>query len=358
MNYVGIDLHSNNNFTTIANPEGQRLFEKRLPNDLSMILARLDEHAPITSVAVESTYNYYWLTDGLLDAGHRVLLANPLAMEPYSGLKHQDDKYDAGWIAELQRLGILPCSHLYSRRWRGVRDVLRQRSRFVQQKTSVLLSLQSRFARCLGHNLSKSDLLRGPLLDLRDEDQNLAALTQVNLIRSLHEQIQLLEDRVRWKLEMEAPSYRRLIATDGIGPVLAATIALETGDLSRFRRVGKYASYARVVQTGRWSNFKKKGKGNRRCGNRYLGWAFHEAAHCMNRCSGTMQDFRKRGMRQGKPARVVWSTMANKVCRGLYFVMRDGVKFSPEQPFGSIRGRTKEGVSSERECSETKPGRD
>jgi hypothetical protein len=74
MNYVGIDLHSNNNFTVIANPEGRRLFERRIPNDLKVILARLDEHAPIASVAVEITYNYYWLTDGLLDAGTEFFL--------------------------------------------------------------------------------------------------------------------------------------------------------------------------------------------------------------------------------------------------------------------------------------------
>ena len=131
MNYVGIDLHSNNNYVVIVDQAGARIYEKRLPNDVRAILAGLENHLPIASVAVESTYNYYWLTDGLLDAGYKVLLANPLAMVPYSGLKHQDDKYDAGWMAALQRLGILPQSHMYGRQWRGLRDLLRQRSRWV-----------------------------------------------------------------------------------------------------------------------------------------------------------------------------------------------------------------------------------
>jgi transposase len=334
MNYVGIDLHSNNNLTVIADQGGRRLFERRLPNDLGVILARLAEFGPIASVAVESTYNYYWLTDGLLDAGYTTLLANPLAMEPYKGLKHQDDKYDAGWMTVLQRYGILPQAHLYDRQWRGIRDVLRQRSWYVQEKTAVLLSLQGRFARCLGCNLSKSDLLSRSLPDLGDEEQNLAARTQVSLIRSLMEQIRVLENRVRDRLETDSPLYRRLVAVDGIGLVLASTIALETGDLSRFRRVGNYASYARVVPSGQYTNFKKKGKGNRRCGNRYLGWAFHEAAHCMNRCCGGMREYYKGQTRRGKHPRVVWSAMADKICRGLYFVMRDGVKFSPERLFG------------------------
>lgn len=334
MNYAGIDLHSNNNLTVIANQAGRRLFEGRLPNDLEVILARLAEFGPIASVAVESTYNYYWLTDGLLDAGYKTLLANPLAMQPYKGLKHQDDKYDAGWIAELQRLGILPRAHLCDRRWRGVRDVLRLRSWHVQEKTAVFLSLQGRYARCLGRNLGKSDLLSWPPPDLGDGEQNLAARTQASLIRGLEELIQTLEERVRSRLETDSPLYRRLVAVDGIGLVLASTIALETGDLGRFRRVGDYASYARVVPSGRYTNFKKKGKGNRRSGNRYLGWAFHEAAHCMNRCCEGMREYRKRQARRGKHPRVVWSAMANKICRGLYFVMRDGVKFSPELLFG------------------------
>ena len=334
MNFVGIDLHSNNNYTVIANQQGRRLFEKRLPNELDIILGRLSEYDPIGGVALESTFNYYWLADGLVDAGYRTLLANPLAMEPYRGLKHQDDKYDAGWMAELLRLGILPRSHRYRRRWRGVRDVLRQRSCFVQDKTRLLLSLQSRYARCLGVSISKSALLGGELPDLGDPDQNLAAWTQWQQIRSLLEQIQLLEQRVKDRLQPESPRYGRLIEIHGIGPILASTIALETGDLGRFRRVGKYASYARVVPSGSWTNYRQKGPGNRRCGNRYLGWAFHEAAHCMNCCGGPIQDFRRRELAKGKHARTVWSAMANKICRGVYFVMRDGVKFSPERLFG------------------------
>ena len=319
----------------ILNQEGDRVLERRLPNDLGLIVNRLRDFEPIGSVAVESTYNYYWLTDGLLDAGFPVVLANPLAMKPYSGLKHQDDKSDAGRLAQLQRLGILPRGHLYNRQWRGVRDVLRQRSRWVEEKTRVLLSLQGRYARCLGLNLGKSALLSGKLPDLGDADQSLAARSQVQVIRALQEQIRELEERVRERLTVGNPLlYRRLTAIDGIGPVLASTIVLESGDLSRFPRVGNYAGYARVVESGRWSNDKKKGAGNRRSGNRYLGWAFHEAAHCMNRSSGRIQEYRRRQLRKGKHPRVVWSAMANKICRAFYFVMRDGVEFSPRQLFG------------------------
>lgn len=175
-----------------------------------------------------------------------------------------------GWMVDLQRFGILPEAHLYSRQWRGVRDVLRQRSRWVRERTRALLSLQSRYARCRGWNLGKSDLFSGPLPDLGDAEQNWAAGSQVRIIRSLNEEIEILEKRVYKRLALEEECHRRLMEIPGIGPVLASTIVLETGDLSRFRRVGKYASYARVVKSGQWTNHRKKGPGNRRSGNRYL----------------------------------------------------------------------------------------
>jgi transposase len=237
-------------------------------------------------------------------------------------------------MAELQRLGILPQSHLYGREWRGVRDLLRQRSRWVREKIRVLLSLQSRYARCLGVNLSKSALIHHPLPQLGDVDQELAAQSQVHILSCLQEEIGSLEQRVAGQLQLKDEKYRRLTDVHGIGPVLAATIVLESGELSRFRRVGKYASYARVVQSGQWTNFKKKGTGNRRCGNKYLGWAFHEAAHCMNRCDGWVQEYRGRQVGGGKHPRSAWSAMANKICRAFYFVMRDGIEFSPQQLFG------------------------
>ncbi len=58
-------------------------------------------HAEITGFVVESTYNWYWLVDGLMEAGYRVHLANPAAMQQYSGLKYTDDRSDARWVGDI-----------------------------------------------------------------------------------------------------------------------------------------------------------------------------------------------------------------------------------------------------------------
>jgi hypothetical protein len=61
----------------------------------------------------ESTFNWYWLVDGLMDLGYRVHLANPAAIQQYSGLKYTDDDSDALWLAEMLRLGILREGYIY-----------------------------------------------------------------------------------------------------------------------------------------------------------------------------------------------------------------------------------------------------
>ena len=125
---AGIDLHSNNLVCGIVDAAGQHVFEKKLPCDLSAVLQALKPFQKrLKSIAVESTFNWYWLVDGLQDAGYDTQLANPAAMQQYSGLKQTDDKSDAFWLAEQLRLNILPTGHICDRKLRAVRDLLRRR---------------------------------------------------------------------------------------------------------------------------------------------------------------------------------------------------------------------------------------
>ena len=104
--YGGIDLHSTNSVVVLMNEQDEVIYQKRLPNDLPTILGQLaPHHAAIEGLVVESTYNWYWLVDGLMDADYRVHLANPAAIQQYSGLKYSDDHSDARWLGHLLRLG-------------------------------------------------------------------------------------------------------------------------------------------------------------------------------------------------------------------------------------------------------------
>ena len=107
--FAGIDLHSNNLMIGIVDQDGKRLKHQKLDCDLLQVIRFLKPFKPrFKSLAVESTYNWYWLVDGLRARSYPVVLANPAQIEQYSGIKHADDKSDAYFLAELQRLGILP----------------------------------------------------------------------------------------------------------------------------------------------------------------------------------------------------------------------------------------------------------
>ena len=152
--YGAIDLHSNNNVTVLMDEKDKVVYQKRLTNDLPLILEQLSPYASsIEGIVVESTYNWYWLVDGLMEKGHRVHLANTAAIQQYEGLKYTDDDSDARWLAHLFRLGVLPEGYIYPKEERAVRDLLRKRSQLVRQKTANLLSIQNLYSRNTGSSI-------------------------------------------------------------------------------------------------------------------------------------------------------------------------------------------------------------
>lgn len=139
---AGIDLHGTNCVIVVLDEDDRVVYQQRLRNELAGILAAFAPfRETLEGIAVESTSNWYWLVDGLMDAGHRVHLAPVPALPQYSGLKHADDHHDARWLAHLLRLGLLPTGYIYPKAERALRDLLRKRSQLVRQKTAVVLSL-------------------------------------------------------------------------------------------------------------------------------------------------------------------------------------------------------------------------
>src|ERR1700704_5613387 len=122
--YGAIDLHSNNNVTVLIDEQDKVVYEKRLPNDLGVIAQQLAAYqSSLEGIVVESTYNWYWLVDGLMDKGHQIHLANTAAIQQYEGLKYTDDHSDARWLAHILRLGVLPAGlHLSERGASGTRS--------------------------------------------------------------------------------------------------------------------------------------------------------------------------------------------------------------------------------------------
>ena len=334
--YAGIDLHSSNSYVGIINDRDERLFQKRMPNHLGHILRVIEPFKEsLEGVVVESTFNWYWLVDGLQEHGYKVHLANPSAIKQYEGLKHTDDKWDSFWLAHMKRLEILPEGYIYPKEDRSVRDALRRRLLFVRHRTAHILSLQSAITRNLSHKMSSRAIKQ---LDQSDADQLfdepfliLAARNSIAAIRFLGEKIKEIEKPVKAHVQLK-PEFKYLLSMPGIGNILGLTIMLEVGDINRFAKVSHYSSYCRCVKSERESNKKKKGEGNRKNGNKYLAWAYVEAANFAIRHYPEFQSFynRKKAKRNGI---VAIKALSNKLARASYYVMRDQVPYDANHLF-------------------------
>jgi len=333
--YVGIDLHSNNNFVVLINEENKAIYKRRLPNELTALLEALKPYQnSIEGIVVESTYNWYWLADGLQEAGYKVHLANVAANTQYSGIKCTGDESDALWLANLLRLNILSTGHIYPKEKRGIRELLRKRLILVRQQTACLLSIQGMITRYenVGITANKIKTSGIKILDfIKDENVKFAAKSQLKVLDCIMEQIDLLEKQIQ-KIIKPDSNFALLKSIPGIGQILAMTILLETGDIKRFESAGNYSSYCRCVESKRVSNEKKKGMNNRKNGNAYLCWAFIEASNHAIKSYAEIKKYYQRKL--SKTMRVVaLKTIANKLSKACYFMLRDNVEFDMKKLF-------------------------
>jgi transposase len=333
--YCGIDLHSNNSVVAVLDDHDRTVFEQRLPNDLETIIGVLHNYqAQLAACVVESTYNWYWLVDGLMAAGFEVRLAHTGALPEYAGLKYSNDFSDARYLAHLLRLGILPTAYIYPLQQRATRDLLRRRLLLVRQRTLHHVSLQSLIARHSGQRLSASQIKALTLVQLADY-LPAAVLLGGQITYQARAWLDGAVRRIERELQQQVQpreDYQLLQSIPGVGPVLGTTIALETGTIERFASPGNYASYARCVKSEKLSNGKRKGQGNRKNGNKYLGWAFMEAGHYAAIWNPRIKRFYQR-----KKARahilVAKKAVANKLARACYHMLKRGEAFDVTRAF-------------------------
>jgi transposase len=336
MMYSGIDLHSNNSVVAVIDEGDDVVAQKRLPNDLTKItgfLARWKDQ--LAGVVVESTYNWYWLIDGLQEAGFEVHLANTVAIKQYDGLKHSGDETDARHLAHLLRLGILPTGAILPKEHRAVRDLGRKRMQLTRSRTTHILAVENIIARQLGARLTSNQVKR-LTADAVDQlplpaEVALAIKSNVAVIATLNEQIQVLAKRLQETVGSR-PQYGWLTSVPGIGQTLATVILLESGPIDRFASVGNYASYARCVDSVHTSNRKKKGEGNAKNGNKYLAWAFVEAANFAIRfCPEAKRFYERKKARRNNVVAI--KALAHKLARASYHILKEGKPFDVTRCF-------------------------
>jgi transposase len=341
--HAGIDLHSNNLMIGLVNQDGKRVAHRRLECDLEQVVKFLQPHkSQLESMAVESTFNWYWLVDGLRKSGYPIDLANPAKIEPYNGLKHCNDQDDAFLLAELQRLKILPKAYVYDPQLRPVRDLLRRRMSLVEQRTALYLSFKSLFVRTTGEALDLKDIKKMEpkhAAKLYEHPANqLIAQIQAEHMQGLDGSIGRIEKAVLG-CAREIPWYEKLLTIPGIGKILGMTITMEVGEISRFKTDGDFASYCRVVDAKRLSNDKRKADNNQKCGNKYLAWAFVEAANFARRYDEHCRRWYDR--KAARTSKVIATkALACKLAKAAWHVMARQCDYQPERMFPELANKT------------------
>jgi transposase len=334
--FGGIDLHSNNSVVVVSDEADRIIYQRRLPNDLIQIRAALAPYRDeLVGVVIEATFNWYWLVDDLMKEGYRVHLANPAAIRQYEGLKYSGDFADAAHLAQLLRLGLLPEGYIYPPEERPVRDLSRKRMQLVRSRTAQILAIENVLARQTGARMT-SEMVK----HLDEEQVNelgfapdvaLAMKANLAVMQTLQSEIGVLERRLAERVTLR-PEYSLLKSVPGIGPILATTIMLEMGTITRFADVGNFSSYCRCVESRRESNSKKKGEGNTKNGNKYLAWAFVEAANFAIRACPEAKRFYERKKRR-RNAIVAIKALAHKLARACYHMLRERKPFDVTRCF-------------------------
>jgi len=325
---VGMDLHRRRSVLVRMTMDGRKLETARIENSPAALRRELARAGKSPLVVLEATYGWYWAADVLAEAGAEVHLAHPLGVKAFSYRRVKNDERDASDLADLARMGRLPEAWIAPPAVRALREVVRYRHKLVQQRTSCKDQVHAVLAK-LGIPVTHSDVFgTGGGLWL---DQLVLPAPYAAKVASLRALIAVLDGQVT-ELGAEAASmlaadrgYAALRELPGIGPVLAAVIISEIGDVTRFRKAAQLCSWAGLTPRHYESDTKVIRGHVSKQGSRMLRWALCEAIQ--HQPAGTRPRAARDAIiaRRGNQARNIAKTAAARVLlTQVFYILRDG----------------------------------
>jgi transposase len=315
--------------------------QRKVPNDLPRIIQLIEPYKKRLEIVVESTFNWYWLVDGLREAGFDVCLAHTLGLSMITGAKVKTDRRDALALAKLLRAGMIPKAYIYPKETRPIRDLIRKRMRLVNLRAREYGALRKLLYRhgMLAHSRDGIKQVIEDDLELwfRDPRIRLVAVHELRRIWLYTQQIREME-RVIFQTVKESVPYERLQEIAGIGKTLAITIYYEVGDIGRFENARVFSSYCRVIPgVAQSGTVTRRGRGSKQ-GNAYLKWALFQAAvHAVNTSARVRRCYERHLRRhRGKGRKLIaYNIIAHKLAQAVYHVLRYGVKYREEMLFSA-----------------------
>jgi transposase len=328
--YCGMDISARDCHVCVIAEDLFCLLQQKVRNDLPALLRLIEAFKGSLRVVVERTCNWYWLVDGLQEAGYDVCLAPPLGLFMITGANVNTDRRDALALAKLLKAGRIPKAHIYPQESRPIRDLLRQRSRLVARRGTEYGRLRRLLLR---HGLlehSRNDIQQTAHEDLQrwfaHPVVRLHGQPELERIALFSQQLDTLVSHLLATVQ-DRPELHRLPTIPGVGTILAMTIFSEIGQIERFEDAREFSSYGRLVPGVAQSDPVSRRGRHAKQGSPHLKWAFsQDALYAMRSYPKSRRGFdRHLGRHRGKGGKLIaYGIMAHKLAQAVYHVLRDG----------------------------------
>jgi transposase len=291
-------------------------------------------------VVLEATYGWYWAADTLAAAGAEVHLAHPLGVKAFTYRRVKNDERDAGDLADLLRMGRLAEAWIAPAGVRELRELTRYRAKLVSLRTSCKDQVHAVLAK-LGIPVTCSDIFGkagSAWLDGLGLPQPYAGkVTSLRqLTGELTAEITMISEVIADLLAADR-GYQVIQQLPGIGPVLAAVIIAEIGDVTRFRTAAQLCSWGGLTPRHPESDTKVVRGHVTKQGSRQLRWAVIEAIQQAPADSVTGAVKEAIIARRGKEARnIAKVAAARRLLTLVYYGMRDGEIRCLARPSGDV----------------------
>ena len=354
MEYIAFDAHKRYTLASVVRQDGQLVREQRIAHERGALREFLERCEHGSPVAVETIGNWYWIVDEIEAAGCVPKLVHARKAKLMMGGINKTDRLDVRGLNRLQQAGTLPTVWVPPGELRDQRDLRRTRMVLVRQRTQLKNRIHATLAKYALHDVEVSDLfgVRGRAL-LRQRLSVLPPHTAYATEQVL-EQIEGLDRRVRGFEERiqsvfkPTPAVQWLLTLPGVGLTLAVVIALEVGDVTRFATAEKLAGYAGTTPRVHASGGKTRFGPSRPDVNRYLKWAFVEAANAVCLTRGRMarrhvSRLYERVARRKGHAKAI-GAVARHLAEATYWMLSKGEVYREPTASGRVRPR---GISAE-----------
>lgn len=333
--YCGVDLHTKRMYLCVLDREGNKRLHRNVRAKPQDFLNAVQDFREDLVVGVECMFTWYWLADLCQENEIPFLLGHALYMKAVHGGKKKDDKLDSEKIARLLRGGTFPLSYVYPREMRATRDLVRRRMFLVRRRGELLAHVQlvnqqyngDPFEKALKYASNRDVLDR-----FAEQSARLNVEADLQMVGHYDQLLKQLEANLLRQATLHDPRACRLLRTiPGIGKILSLVLLYEIHAIDRFRSVGDFLSYARLVAPKQTSDGKVTGHSGAKIGNVHLKWAFSEAVLWMLRYSEEAQALVKRKEKKHGKSRAM-TMLARKIARAVYQMLKrkepfDAVKF-------------------------------